>query len=435
MAYFFVKTRSKFDVNRGMAWGLIFLLAISTPCFADPLPLCGVNIAGGEFWLARKTDEVTPRYGKNYSYPTRNEIDYFAGKGMNFFRYQFLWETLQPKLRTPLNQEDLDRLKTSVEFATSKKLVVLLDPHDYARYYETDIIGGTKVSAADFADFWRRLAVEFSDNPYVWFGLMNEPHSMPTQQWFNDANVAIAAIRSTGAKNMILVPGNSWTGAHSWRSEDYGGESNARGILTIKDPLNYWAIEVHQYLDDDSSGTHDEVTSPTIGSKRLKTFVDWCRQNKMHAFLGEFGVPVTTNGEVALNDMLSSMERDNDVWLGWSWWAAGARWGDYMFTIEPENGKDRPQMAWLEPHLPGAKVPQFSVSVINGMGSCTNQACAVSTVEAVPDDKAEVFKGWAGDTTWLENPKSPKTTILVPFKNVEVVAVFEKPSDLAAAHE
>ncbi|HEY3763196.1 MAG TPA: glycoside hydrolase family 5 protein [Verrucomicrobiae bacterium] len=430
-----MKIRSKFDGTKGMAWGLIFLLAVSTKSLSDPLPLCGVNIAGGEFWLARKTDDVTPRYGVNYSYPTKAEIDYFAGKGMNFFRYQFLWETLQPQLRTRLNQGDLDRLKTSVEYATSKKLVVLLDPHDYARYYETDIIGGSNVSAADFADFWRRLAREFADNPYVWFGLMNEPHSMPTQQWFDDANVAIAAIRSSGAKNMILVPGNAWTGAHSWTSEDYGGESNARGILTIKDPLNYWAIEVHQYLDDDSSGTHAEVTSPTIGSERLKEFVDWCRQNKMHAFLGEFAVPVTTNGEAALDDMLSSMERDNDVWLGWSWWAAGARWGDYLFTLEPKNGEDRTQMTWLKPHLPGTSVPQFSVSVKNGSGSCTAEACTVSTVEAVSDNKAEVFKGWAGDTTWLKDSKSPKTTILVPFKNVEVEAVFEKRTDLAAAHE
>jgi endoglucanase len=430
-----VNTRSKFSVSSGTLWGLILLLALSAKSSAAPLPLCGVNIAGGEFWLARKSADVTPRYGANYSYPTKAEINYFAGKGMNFFRYQFLWETLQPKLRTPLNQADLDRLKTSVEYATSQKLVVLLDPHDYARYYETDIVGGPNVSAADFADFWRRLAAEFADNPYVWFGLMNEPHNMPTQQWFDDANAAIAAIRSTGAKNMILVPGNSWTGAHSWTSEDYGGESNARGILTIRDSLNYWAVEVHQYLDDDSSGTHDEVTSPTIGSERLRKFVDWCRENKMHAFLGEFGVPVTTNGEAAFNNMLSSMERDNDVWLGWAWWAAGARWGNYMFTLEPKNGEDRPQMAWLEPHLPGARVPQFSVTVKNGRGSCIAEACAVSTVDAASSDKTAVFKGWAGDTIWLKDPKSPQTTILVPFKNVEVEAVFEKPAALAATHE
>src|ERR1035438_2519341 len=291
---------------------------------AGPLPLTGVNIAGGEFWWARKPKgEIQPQYGVNYNYPTKTEIDYFAGQGMNFFRYQILWETLQPTPRTPLDQVDLARLKESVKLATAKKLIVLLDPHNYARYYGTNIVGyvhgtntvvGPAITAADFADFWGRLAAEFKDDPYVWFGLVNEPHDMPTQVWFDDANVAIAAIRAIGSKNMILVPGNNWTGAHSWTSG--GDKSSAKCVLTVQDPLDYWAIEVHQYVDDDNSGTHKAVTSPTIGSERLKKFVDWCRQNKMRAFLGEFGVPVVTNGEATLHDMLGSMERDSDVWLG-----------------------------------------------------------------------------------------------------------------------
>jgi hypothetical protein len=72
-----------------------------------------------------------------------------------------------------------------MRLTNARKLVVLLDPHNYARYYGTDIIGGTNVSGADFADFWRRMALEFKDDPYVWFGLVNEPHNLPTQQWFD----------------------------------------------------------------------------------------------------------------------------------------------------------------------------------------------------------------------------------------------------------
>ena len=46
------------------------------------------------------------------------------------------------------------------------------------------------------------------------------------------------------------------------------------------------------------------------------------------------------------------MEAAPDVWLGWAWWAAGPWWSDYMFTLEPKpDGTDRPQMAWLAPHL------------------------------------------------------------------------------------
>ncbi len=401
---------------------------------AGPLPLTGVNLAGGEFWWARrpKTGEVHPEYGKNYSYPTRAEIDYFSGKGMNLFRYQFLWETLQPQVKTPLDPTDLERLKASVKLATDRKLVVLLDPHNYARYYGTNLVGGPDVSFADFADFWQRLALEFKDDPYVWFGLVNEPHDMPTRQWFEAANTCIAAIRGSGANNLILVPGNSWTGAHSWTAG--GDNSNARSILSIKDPLDHWVVEVHQYVDADSSGRHRQVVSPTIGSERLKAFVDWCRQHKKRAVLGEFGVPVVPEGEACLEDMLQSMERDRDVWLGWTWWAAGSRWGDYMFTIEPKNGQDRPQMAWLRPHLHGATMPRFAVSVKNGQSCREFEACTVQPIEAPPSPAGMTFKGWAGDTAWLKDRRASKTSLVVPFKNIRLEAIFGK-SEAAATSE
>jgi len=390
-----------------------------------PLPFTGVNLAGGEFWMPGKPRPgVRPHYGVNYSYPTEAEIEYFAGKGMNIFRYQFLWETLQPAVRTPLEKADLERLKASVRFATSRKLVVLLDPHNYARYYRTNVVGGPNVSAGDFADFWRRVALEFKDDPYVWFGLVNEPHDMPTRQWFGTANECIAAVRRAGARNLILVPGNSWTGAHSWTA---GGErSNARNVLEVKDPLDYWAIEVHQYLDADNSGSHRAVVSPTVGSERLQRFVAWCRQHQKRALLGEFGVPVVPNGQDALQNMLTSMERDRDVWLGWTWWAAGTRWGNYMFNLEPKSGVDRPQMAWLEPHLHGTAMPSFQVLAKNGTGGGNLPACVLQTLRAGPAPADEVFQKWTGDVAWLKNPLAAETIVLVPFKNIQVEAVYQK---------
>jgi endoglucanase len=412
-----------------LALTLILMIAPLTPAHAGPLPLTGANMAGGEFWWARKPKgEVHPQYGVNYSYPTKAEIDYFAAQGMNFFRYQFLWETLQPAVRTPLDQADLDRLKTSVRTATSNKRIVLLDPHNYARYYGTNIIGGPNISAADFADFWARLAQAFIDDPYVWFGLVNEPHDMPTQQWFDDANAAIAAIRATGAKNMILVPGNSWTGAHSWTAG--GDKSNAKCVLSVQDPLNYWAIEVHQYVDQDNSGTHKSVLNPSIGAERLKKFVDWCRQHRMRAVLGEFGVPVVPEGEETVSNMLQSMERDRDVWLGWTWWAAGSRWGNYMFNIEPKSdGTERPQMAWLRPHLNGATMPKFNILVKGGDGQGGFEVCTIHPIEAAPSSDGMIFERWIGDTAWLKNPASAKTTVTMPFKNIQVEAVFGKTED------
>lgn len=326
---------------------VLWLAFIGPTARATPLPYTGVNLAGGEFYDPVKIS--SPEYGKNFTYPTAAEFDYFAAKGMNVFRMPFRWETLQPEPKQPFRKVEMDRLKTAVKLATRRGLVVILDPHNYARYFGK-VVGGADVGDDVFADFWGRLAREFRGDTNVWFGLVNEPHDMPTQQWLNAANAAIAAIRNAGAKNRILVPGNGWTGAWSWLQGWYGG-ANADWMLKVRDPLDNYVFDVHQYLDADGSGSHRDVVSPTIGSERLRAFTAWCREHKRRAFLGESAVPASDTGQKATADMLQAMERDRDVWLGFAWWAAGAWWGDYMFSLEPQNGLDRPQMAYLAPHL------------------------------------------------------------------------------------
>ncbi len=97
---------------------LALALTFHAGAIADPLPYTGVNLAGGEFYKPKPG--VRPVYGKNFTYPTKAEIDDFAGAGMNIFRYPFLWETLQPKAREPLDPAEVERLKTSVRLATAQ---------------------------------------------------------------------------------------------------------------------------------------------------------------------------------------------------------------------------------------------------------------------------------------------------------------------------
>jgi len=300
--------------------GLLLLLglACAAPTQARapprPLPYTGVNLAGGEFYDPVKTPE--PLYGKQFTYPTKEEFDYFAGKGMNVFRVAFRWETLQPKAKQPFRQVEIDRLTAAVRQATAHGLIVILDPHNYARYFDK-VVGGPDVGYDVFADFWSRLASVFQGDKNVWFDLVNEPHDMPTEQWLNAVNAAIAAIRKAGARNLILVPGNAYTGAHSWLATWYRG-ANGVWMLKVQDPLDHYAFDVHQYLDADSSGTHPTIVSPTIGSERLQAFTQWCRENHKRAFLGEFAVPASDDGKRAVEDMLRAMERDRDVWIGFT---------------------------------------------------------------------------------------------------------------------
>jgi endoglucanase len=323
------------------------LLHPQPPAGSQILKYTGVCMSGGEWYDPTKTPN--PVYGSDFVYPTAQEFSYFKSKGMNIFRLCFLWETIQPKPLQTLDPMQLGYLKTSVEAATNQGLIVILDPHNYARYYG-NVIGTSQVPNAYFSDFWRQMALAFKDNPNVWFGLVNEPHDIPAQQWLSAANDAIAAIRSTGATNMITVPGIAWTGAGSWFDTWYGGTPNAAFMLGVQDPDNNWVYEIHSYLDSDSSGTHVDVVSATIGVERLQKLTVWLRQNHKTAILGETAAGNTDLGHQAIENELNYMEANHDVWQGWLWWAAGSRWGTYMYSLEPNNGQDQPQMAWLTAH-------------------------------------------------------------------------------------
>jgi endoglucanase len=332
-------------------------LILSPAASLGDILLTGVSLAGAEFGEG----SLPGVYNIHYTYPTAAEVDYFVGKGMNTFRLPFRWERLQQTLNGPFNAAELGRLDAFVDYATGRGAYVVLDPHNYARYYGS-VIGGGAVPHFSFADFWSRLSNEYKDNEHVIFGLMNEPNTMPTEQWRDAANAAIAAIRNTGATNLILVPGNAWTGAHSWLQNWYG-TPNANVMLGIVDPGDNFAFEVHQYLDDNSSGGSSQIVSATIGQERLADFTDWLHANNRKGFLGEFAVANSTIGtsgsqigDEAIDNMLDYMETNGDVWLGWTWWAAGPWWGNYMFTLEPTNlgqpnQTDRPALAVLQPHL------------------------------------------------------------------------------------
>jgi endoglucanase len=333
-------------------FGIIFLSMCSL--IQAQVQYTGVNLAGADFG----TDDLPGTYNTHYTYPTHAEVDYFIGKGMNIFRLPFMWERLQNDQNGPLNTEELARIKDFVNYVTSKQAKVILDPHNGARYYG-EIIGidgdNGALPLAAFEDFWTKLASQFKNNNNVIFGLMNEPHEMPSELWLDDANAAISAIRATGAQNLILVPGNAYTGAHSWNDNWYG-TPNGEVMQNIIDPGNNYAFEAHQYLDSDSSGTSPNCVSATIGSTRLQEFTNWLRQHNERGFLGEFAGGRNANCYNALGDMLDFIDANDDVWLGWSYWAAGPWWGEDIFTLEPKaDGTDRPQMAILLEHISSAQ--------------------------------------------------------------------------------
>ncbi|GLU31924.1 glycoside hydrolase family 5 protein [Trinickia caryophylli] len=305
----------------------------------------GVSLAGAEF----APGSLPGNYGSNYMYPTTESVTYYKSKGMNIVRLPFLWERLQPTLNEPFDTVELSRLEGFVKTVTLSGETVLLDPHNYARY-RGNVIGSSAVPESAYADLWRRLASKFKGNARVIFGLMNEPNSMPTEQWLSAANAALAAIRAAQASNVVFVPGNAWTGTHSW-SESWYGTPNSVAMKGIVDPGHNFVFEVHEYLDGDASGRSADCTSATIGVERLQDFTNWLRTNGYRGFLGEIGAGANDTCDQAVGNTLAFMRNNADVWTGWTWWAGGPLWGNYMYSIEPANGADKPQMSVLTQYL------------------------------------------------------------------------------------
>jgi len=307
----------------------------------------GVNLAGGDF------GKVPGKLWTDYAYPKPANIDVFAEEGFNLIRLPFRWERLQPNLGGELVEEDLSHIREVITYAAGKGMTTVLDTHNYAKRRLADdnwsadqSIGSRAVPVEAFEDFCARLGGAFKDHTTVMFGIMNEPADIEARTWLQAANVAAAAIRRAGASHTLCVPGVNFTGAHSW------ARSGNEIMKEFTDPAGNFVIEVHQYFDADSSGTSGHAMDARIGSKRIATFEEWARSNRLKAFLGEFAGGKDPISLAALDDICMTMRKSPDVWMGWAAWAGGSWWPeDYFFSLEPtKDGAAKPQMQVLARH-------------------------------------------------------------------------------------
>lgn len=326
------------------------LLLASSPVAAAEC-LRGANAAGAEF------GEVLPgEFGRHYIYPSAETLRYLRSKGMNVIRLPFRWERLQKKQFAEFDQVELKRLQDTVATATGLGMTVVLDPSNFAMYYQKNI-GSEDVPIEAFADFWRRLAPLFAGRDDIIYLIMNEPAFVTAQQWLPAANAAIAEVRKAGADNFLLVPGTIWTAAVHWYADQEGG-SNAEVMRGVVDPMNHYGFDIHQYLDDDYSGTKTACNKVDEAIAGLERVTAWMEETGNRAFLGEFGGHARPDCYRGLARVVSLLNARPDVWTGWTIWAAGDWWGDYPLSVQPlEDGLDRPQMVAIEPFI-ARKTPE-----------------------------------------------------------------------------
>ncbi|KIO31171.1 hypothetical protein M407DRAFT_19796, partial [Tulasnella calospora MUT 4182] len=303
--------------------------------------LFGVNESCAEFGTA-----IPGVLGTDYTWPAPSSIDYFVGKGFNTFRVPFMVERLTPgSLAGSYDSAYMASLKSTVSYITGKGAYAVIDPHNYLRYN-----GAILTDATAFATWWKNLANQFKDNSHVIFDLQNEPWGIDAAVVASFMQAAINAIRSAGATNFVLVEGTSWSGAWSWTTSS----GNAAAFTGFTDPANNFAIEMHQYLDSDSSGSSATCVSSTVGAERIAAATAWLKSNGFKGFLGEIGGGSNDVCIAAIKSAFTAMQASDSPWIGALWWAAGPWWGDYFQSMEPPSG---PAIARIlpeafQPYLP-----------------------------------------------------------------------------------
>ncbi|KAF3920505.1 Endoglucanase [Dactylellina cionopaga] len=305
------------------------------PCTTNgPQPSCdstrtfdlfGVNEAGAEFG-----DAIPGTLGTDFTWPTFDSVQYFLDKGFNAIRIPIKLERAAPNgLKNPATYDQgyLSGLYQILSYITSSGGKAIIDIHNFGRYN-----GDILTDVEGFGNFWQALSQWTNFNENVIFDLMNEYHDMDNGLIFQLNQAGLSAIRSNqGVNNLILVEGNAWSGAWHWADQN-------DMLKYLTDTKNNMAFEMHQYLDSDGSGTSDQCESETIGAERVQTATQWCEDNGVKCFLGEFGAGDNDVCTAAVSGLLCAL-KNSDAWIGATWWAAGPWWpSDYFQSIEPPNG-------------------------------------------------------------------------------------------------
>jgi len=350
----------------------LFLAAalIASSSLAQSQYMRGVNISGAEWGSNQENGPpaaIPGVYGSDYWFQSAPTFDYFGARGLNFVRFPVLWERLQPVPGGPLvpgnSDDDLGYLKQDIAWAKAAGVKVSIDLHNFGRYTVNGTVciidnacegGLMPVTGIDLANFWLQMATAFKDEPtVVAYDIMNEPHDMGVANWNQISQEAVNAIRTVDSDKLIMVPGYSYSNATYWAT--YNGLTS-----WITDPSNNFYYEAHEYFDSDYSGSYAETydqelsANPNLGNvgvERLAPFTQWCTNNNVKCYLGEYGIPNTdVRWLTVLDNFLTALDAAG---MPGTYWAAGEWWGSYPLSVQPTNNftTDVEQLQTLQNHL------------------------------------------------------------------------------------
>ncbi|CAN8106387.1 unnamed protein product [Discula destructiva] len=287
----------------------------------------GTNIAGFDFGCTTDgtcdiSKAVPPLSTLNGPDGAGQMQHFVTDNKFNIFRLPVAWQWLvNNQLGGTLDATKAAQYDQLMQACLATGASCVIDIHNYARYNGKIIGTDGGPTNAQFTSLWTQLATKYGTNTKVIFGLMNEPHDMPSlPQWAATVQAVVTAVRGVAPDSMILIPGSSYSSAQQLPTEA------GPALLDVSNPdgsKNGIVFDVHKYLDSDNSGTHTECTTDNIDNA-FQPLATWLRQNKRQALSTETGGGNTQSCETDLCAQISFMKENSDVFLGVVGWAAGS---------------------------------------------------------------------------------------------------------------
>ncbi|EPS38995.1 hypothetical protein H072_7244 [Dactylellina haptotyla CBS 200.50] len=300
----------------------------------------GVNIAGFDFGMSTSGTQNAPEIIDVSSTGVTQMQHFVNNDKFNIFRLPAGWQfLLNNNLGGTLDSNNFGKYDRLVQGCLNTGAMCIIDVHNYARW-NGGVIGQGGPSDDQFVSLWTQLAKKYAGQSRIIFGVMNEPHDININTWAATVQKVVNAIRNAGANSqIILLPGNSYTSAQEFVSNGSGALLNA--ITNPGGSKTNLVFDVHKYLDSDNSGTHTDCVTNGI-SAAFQPLATWLRSVGRQALLSETGGGNVDSCVTYVCQMLDFLNANNDVYLGWTSWAAGgwqASW-NYVLTEVPNGNTD-----------------------------------------------------------------------------------------------
>jgi hypothetical protein len=302
-------------------------------------------------------------------------------------------------------------IKEAVDLCSSKGCYIILDLHWSDANEWGKNIGQQSMPDRNSAVFWKDIASLYANHPAVLFDLYNEPKDVSWDVWLNGGTVTsrpnrpgpgqravtyeavgmqplLDIVRSTGAKNVVVVGGLDW-------AYDFSGILAGR---QLKDPTGNGIIYANHVYDNKSESVFTWIASMEEASAKfpiiISEFGGSGGANRRQGWWGQS--PSTAMGDDWLLHILQGIQDHNWSFTAWDLHttAGPVLIADWNYMPTPDFG------VYVKELLVTGKLPKYTPPDINKIA----ETAASPLPESARMGGSELYGDWQITPQQSERP-------------------------------